>query len=375
MATVTSITVEEGLGRLTDLRFSSKKPLGKKEHGMKVSWIKLGNKKAVFDIGVSPIKNPESRELITTEWGVTVYVSQEERQRREAAAVMGYARPPGTPGYPTGGNTFPQWKAPQNWNPAMTGGVPPPGSSMPAQPQPTDEANTVEDDESQLPNRRNFDIVLQYGSKGKELVEQFEQRVKDVAMERCKEWFNKDKMSEETFESLFTSSIRKQEEEQTISLLTKVAMNFFDVFTYNKKTKQVLPCDYKEIKKNIHFQATIVPEYIWFQSSGRCGIRWNTQSVLVYANSEAPAFNFHMEDEHTFPAVADEAEHDCETEQEVEEGEVTSVTSRKRLRSTDAPDEEHRPQPPRPSALSSPHAPPDDGHCAVIPGADAVAQM
>ncbi len=100
----TSYTIQQAREIMNDWKFGPKQDYGPKEFGAKISPIRHKGKRIEMQFGISPLDDPDSLDLLTTEWGITVFVSKEDRekQKKEKEAQQEQQQrqpPPGVPGY------------------------------------------------------------------------------------------------------------------------------------------------------------------------------------------------------------------------------------------------------------------------------------
>lgn len=285
--TPTSFTVAQARATMNDWKFSPKKDYGPKEFGAKISYIRYKGQKIEMQFGVSPLDDPDSLDLLTTEWGITQYKSKEdkekERKEKEAQEQQSRQPPPGVPGF-------------QNWNGSVPpGSYPTPGNIS---------AESEEKDSSVKKNtRRSLDITVQFESETKKLCDEADARVKQEALNYPQEWFSREKIGEEAVDMLYSSSVKKPADDQLPALNTK--LNLKDLIVYLCDTdRNYTESDYTKVRKDIIFLVTVEISGVWFikskeQPVKNFGLAWNTKSILLFSTTARPKFNFQLGNTYT----------------------------------------------------------------------------
>ena len=178
---------------------------------------------------------------------------------------------------------------------------------------------------SGLPDRRDFDIVMQYGSKNANFIATLDERVKaEATTNKGKEWFLKDtdNIDKGVVDVLFTSSLKKTKNDELPLLKTKVNVKDLNVYRCDPDRKYE-QCSYDQVKKNKTFICTIEITGIWFIKSGNqpvknFGIAFKTTSIMIFEKPTRPKFNFILADNYEQAPL--KRKRDEEEEEEEEEG-------------------------------------------------------
>lgn len=318
MASPTSYTTEQGRKIMDDWKFSAKKDYGPKEFGAKISWIRHKGQKIEMQFGVSPLDDPDSLDLLTTEWGITVFISKAEREKQKKEKEQEQEQeqrqpPPGVPGF--------QPSQFQNWSGAPPPGAPPQQSTF--APYPTgqnQDENVSTKTEVKKNDRRSFDIVVQYGSETKKFCDEADQRVKQEALNHPQEWFNREKIGEEAVDLLYSSSVKKPSDDQLPALSTKTNVNELVVYSCDIARKYT-ESSFEKVRKDVMFLVTIEISGVWFikskeQPVKNFGLAWNTKSILLFSTTARPKFNFQLGNTYTASIESAAAAADPDKEEE-----------------------------------------------------------
>ena len=163
-------------------------------------------------------------------------------------------------------------------------------------------ANEWVDEQS---GKRSYDMALQFGDPDYaspdekqclENVKMFERTIKQKAVENCKEWFNKAKMSEEVVDALFTPMLRYPKDKETgepdlsRSPTMKVKFNYWDeVFkceVYDMRGGCLFPNPESDVSpisliaKGCHVKTIIQCGGVWF-AAGKFGVTWKLVQAMV----------------------------------------------------------------------------------------------
>ena len=163
-------------------------------------------------------------------------------------------------------------------------------------------ANEWVDEQS---GKRSYDMALQFGDpeyasddekQCLENVKMFERTIKQKAVENCKEWFNKAKMSEEVVDALFTPMLRYPKDKETgepdlsRSPTMKIKFNYWDeVFkceVYDMRGECLFPNPESDstpislIAKGCHVKTIVQCGGVWF-AAGKFGVTWKLVQAMV----------------------------------------------------------------------------------------------
>lgn len=292
---VTSLMPEDLITKLDDIKFQ-----GKQDYGPagKIIRSRIKYNKIELQLGTEfDPEQPEKMEYVRTAWPMKVAKNMEEQNQQNQ--WMQHYPPPGMPGMPG-----------MSKMPGMSGMPGMPGmSGMPGMPgmydyskfQPTAGDNSNQDaidDSSSAEQKYNLDVVLNPGSNNMKAIEGLIRRSKQELMQRSKELFNRDSVSEEFLEGCFSSPIKVNDNTGDSSLCyIKAYKNSAKIYTWDENNVCKKSPTFA-IDKDAHLIITI--EFVGVRvGGGKWGLVFVLKGAVVFGGVSAPEFNFHISTKYT----------------------------------------------------------------------------
>jgi len=278
---LTCYVLEEATQKISELKPLPMVKYG--EQGAKMSPIKLYGKNFKVQVGACPLADPEDPEkkpnledpdLLTTNWGITAFVKKDKDEEKEDNSASNNSKlPPGASAAQAG-----EWNFPSSQNDDSTGAE----SSK---------------EEKKLPSRRTMDIVLQPESANYKFIKRMDEWAKEKAIEKRKEWFNRDKLGHEAADMLYSSAL-KELDGQTPSLRAKTNVDYLKIAKCSKEY-EVTPGKLENIKKDCNYTATLEVSGVWMIKDSKGGIKnygliWNLTDILVYEITASSEINIRL---------------------------------------------------------------------------------